>query len=294
MLSRFERHRAASYGAAAVPSKTICRQTLTTPDGPERHRRFYLAVKVARQAKAPLQTSYAASVADTLFWPRRDHRRFLLPRPRIQDEPRDFACRIPDESDPGVIFVVYGEFVAGWRHERRRLAFLEFEDRPSPRRFRDELALRDANLKLDRINTAGDSHDAEIACAVLTLVDDFHLYRRVGRLSQLGQNIGEREAFERRVVKFSDEIARRHAGLGCGTARGRPVDPQALLLHGDERLDSKPSGFAIGQALPVMRTHRGAEVIGPDIIGERFRADDRRHCRRGERGRLGNRQCAIG
>jgi hypothetical protein len=47
-----------------------------------------------------------------LAWPRRDHRRFLLPRPRIQDEPRDFACRIPDESDPGVIFVVYGEFVA--------------------------------------------------------------------------------------------------------------------------------------------------------------------------------------
>src|SRR6266567_9211398 len=31
MLSRFERHQAASYGAAAVPSKTMCRQTLTTP-----------------------------------------------------------------------------------------------------------------------------------------------------------------------------------------------------------------------------------------------------------------------
>jgi hypothetical protein len=44
MLSRFERHQAASYGAAAVPFKTMCRQTLTTPDGPERHRRFYLAV----------------------------------------------------------------------------------------------------------------------------------------------------------------------------------------------------------------------------------------------------------
>ena len=44
MLSRFERHQATSYGAAAVPSKTICRQTLTTPDGRERHRRFYLAV----------------------------------------------------------------------------------------------------------------------------------------------------------------------------------------------------------------------------------------------------------
>src|SRR5882724_5476172 len=44
MLARFERHQAASYGAAAVPSKTMCRQTLTTPDGPERRRRFYLAV----------------------------------------------------------------------------------------------------------------------------------------------------------------------------------------------------------------------------------------------------------
>src|SRR5258708_6529154 len=44
MVSRFERHQAASYGAAAVPPKTMCRQTLTTPDGPERHRRFYLAV----------------------------------------------------------------------------------------------------------------------------------------------------------------------------------------------------------------------------------------------------------
>ena len=44
MRFRFERHQAASYGAVAVPSKTMCRQTLTTPDGPERHRRFYLAV----------------------------------------------------------------------------------------------------------------------------------------------------------------------------------------------------------------------------------------------------------
>src|SRR5258708_22676878 len=44
MLSRFERHQAASYGAAAVPSKTMDRQTPTTPDGTERHRRFYLAV----------------------------------------------------------------------------------------------------------------------------------------------------------------------------------------------------------------------------------------------------------
>src|SRR5260370_19603620 len=44
MISRFERHQAASYGATTVPSKTMCRQTLTTPDGPQRHRRFYLAV----------------------------------------------------------------------------------------------------------------------------------------------------------------------------------------------------------------------------------------------------------
>jgi hypothetical protein len=48
MLSRFERHQTASYGAAAVPSKTMCRQTLTTPDSPERHRRFYLAVVTRR------------------------------------------------------------------------------------------------------------------------------------------------------------------------------------------------------------------------------------------------------
>jgi len=44
MLSRFERHQAVSHDAAEVPSKTMCRQTLATPDGPERHRRFYLAV----------------------------------------------------------------------------------------------------------------------------------------------------------------------------------------------------------------------------------------------------------
>jgi hypothetical protein len=49
MLSRFERHQAASYGAAAVPSKTRCRQTLTIPDGPERHRRFSLAVQISRE-----------------------------------------------------------------------------------------------------------------------------------------------------------------------------------------------------------------------------------------------------
>ena len=53
-----------------------------------------------------------ASVADKLFRLRRDHRGFLLPRPGIQDELGDLACRIPDESDPGVIFVVDGEFVA--------------------------------------------------------------------------------------------------------------------------------------------------------------------------------------
>jgi hypothetical protein len=50
MLSRFERHQAASYGAAAVPSKTMCRQILTTPDGPERHRRFYLAVLISSRS----------------------------------------------------------------------------------------------------------------------------------------------------------------------------------------------------------------------------------------------------
>jgi len=46
------------------------------------------------------------------------------------------------------------------------LAFLEFEDRPGRRRFRDELALLDANLKLDHIDTAGGSHDAENGIAV--------------------------------------------------------------------------------------------------------------------------------
>ena len=51
-------------------------------------------------------------VANTLFRRRRDHRRWLLPRPRIQDEPGNLAGRIPDESDPGVIFVVHGEFVS--------------------------------------------------------------------------------------------------------------------------------------------------------------------------------------
>src|SRR6266700_3721003 len=45
-LSRSERHQAASYGAAAAPSKTMCKQTLAPPDGPERHRRFYLAVNL--------------------------------------------------------------------------------------------------------------------------------------------------------------------------------------------------------------------------------------------------------
>jgi hypothetical protein len=35
-----------------VPSKTMCRQTLTTPDGPERHRRFYLAVLIGRRLRS--------------------------------------------------------------------------------------------------------------------------------------------------------------------------------------------------------------------------------------------------
>src|SRR6266496_1678434 len=36
------------HGAVTVPSKTMCRQTLTTLDGTERHRRFYLAVPIGR------------------------------------------------------------------------------------------------------------------------------------------------------------------------------------------------------------------------------------------------------
>ena len=51
---------AASYGAAAVPSKTMCRQTLTSPDGTERHRRFYLAVlsdHVRRSRPTPRESS---------------------------------------------------------------------------------------------------------------------------------------------------------------------------------------------------------------------------------------------
>jgi hypothetical protein len=32
-----------------VPFKTMCKQALMTPDGPERHRRFYLAVLIGRQ-----------------------------------------------------------------------------------------------------------------------------------------------------------------------------------------------------------------------------------------------------
>src|SRR6266700_8351800 len=51
MLSRFEGHQAVSYGTAAVPSKTMCRQTLTTHDGTERHRRFYLAVSTSPIAR---------------------------------------------------------------------------------------------------------------------------------------------------------------------------------------------------------------------------------------------------
>jgi hypothetical protein len=62
-----------------------------------------------------------------------------------------------------MVAAVDTELVARYSHYRRGLAFLEFEDRPSPRRFRDELALLDANLKLDRIDTAGGSHDAEAA-----------------------------------------------------------------------------------------------------------------------------------
>src|SRR3977135_2817359 len=57
MLSRFERHQAASYGGAAVPSKTMCRQTLTTLDGTERHRRFYLAVQTGRESSIILATA---------------------------------------------------------------------------------------------------------------------------------------------------------------------------------------------------------------------------------------------
>ena len=46
--------RAAPDGAATLPSKTMCRQTLTTPGGPERHRRFYLAV--AKSVVSPLRS----------------------------------------------------------------------------------------------------------------------------------------------------------------------------------------------------------------------------------------------
>jgi len=73
-----------------------------------RHGPVHRRAGIENRENNPMQSrmGLGASVADTLFWPRRDHRRFLLPRPGIQDEPRDFACRIPDKSDPGVIFVV--------------------------------------------------------------------------------------------------------------------------------------------------------------------------------------------
>src|SRR6266478_4059032 len=64
MLSRFERHQAASYGAAAVPSKTMCRQTLTNPDGTERHRRFYLAVLIGRDLR-PSSQSVMSGIVDS-------------------------------------------------------------------------------------------------------------------------------------------------------------------------------------------------------------------------------------
>jgi len=42
-----KRHWGVLHGAVTVPSKTLCRQTLTTLDGTERHRRFYLAVEIS-------------------------------------------------------------------------------------------------------------------------------------------------------------------------------------------------------------------------------------------------------
>ena len=90
--------------------------------------------------------------------------------------------RIPDESDPGVIVIVDGEFAGRGRYQRRRLACLKFEDWPGPCRFRDKLALVDANLKLDdAIDAASGSDDAKFGCAVLTPVDDFQLDRGVDR-----------------------------------------------------------------------------------------------------------------
>lgn len=62
--SRFERHQAASYAAAAVPSETMCRQTLTTPDGRERHRRFYLAVLISRDLR-PNSRSVMSGIVDS-------------------------------------------------------------------------------------------------------------------------------------------------------------------------------------------------------------------------------------
>jgi len=53
-----------------------------------------------------------------------------------------------------------------------------------------------------------------------------------------------------------------------------------------------PSVFAIGPGSCLSaRTHfRAAEVIGPDIIGERFRADDRRRGDREDSGTSGRRK----
>ena len=66
MLSRFERHQAASYGGAAVPSKTMCRQTLATPDGPQRRRRFYLAVEISSPAGLPFTSADPGKAPTTL------------------------------------------------------------------------------------------------------------------------------------------------------------------------------------------------------------------------------------
>jgi hypothetical protein len=102
-----------------------------------------------------------------------------------------------------------------------------------------------------------------------------HPDRRVGLPSQRGQHVAERTSLEPRAVEFGDQIARHDAGLGCGAVRKRPIDPQALRLHRDERLDAEPTSFAVGQALPVARTHRGAEIIHPGKIRERVRARHR-------------------
>ena len=40
------------HGAVTVPFKAMRKQTLTTPDGLERHHRFYLAVLIGRWVRA--------------------------------------------------------------------------------------------------------------------------------------------------------------------------------------------------------------------------------------------------